>query len=596
MMKDISKMEILITDVLVVGSGVAGLRAAIEANKYGLDTMLVDKSLIARNSISAFAGGTMRPSDTVLMTEEEKKKVDNALSWMNPTRKGRFYSSLLGGWAEPYCKDEKMEEIILNENGILEDEAVDFGVKYPRGTIWYHPPCRGFTPFILPMAEYCKKEGVRTRTHLFIIDLIKNGDTVVGAVGLDLKTGGFVTIKAKATVLATGGAAECWARNNVPQVATGDGVAMAYRAGLTIGAIENMQFDAWIWAEPGLPMWWIHQCIPRRRGVPLNNKGETFVDKYIPDDRMHNPTFNPDDIWDVRYGGTVIPYVAWISKAMANEVREGRGDNGAVLVDFTRAKEEEWLASPHALANYNMFRDFDWKHRPVHVFPGALATDGGIKHGEYGETNLKGLYAAGEVGPPEDHGFAGLVWGRRAGMGAARYAKEAKTPEVDEKLVNDMTKEAEAVMKRPETEEGEPKYVRKLIKDLMMKYVGPVRTGSELKQAIEEIEKIQREYLPKLWARNPIQLRQALEVRNMAIFGELVARTALLREETRGNQTRLDFPYMDNEKWLKFTTVRLNTVTRKPEFGTEPIVKTWGLTPPPGKIPEKGFEKYWDGD
>jgi succinate dehydrogenase/fumarate reductase flavoprotein subunit len=555
-------------DILVIGSGIAGMRAAIEAARYELDVLLVDKAVIARTSISTYAGGTMSPSDTVLMNEEERPRVNSSLSHIKPTFKDHFHNSCLVGWS-----------------------LIHLGSLYPRGTIWYHPNTQGFGPVTIPMGEYVKNhEHIRCRTHLYIIDLIKNGNSVVGALGLDLKTGNLLIIKAKATILATGGAAEIFERNNVPYIATGDGQAMGYRAGLTLFAMEAMQFDAWIFAEPTMPMWWFHQCIPRRRGVIRNSEGEMFLTKYIPIERLVNPSLDPKDIWDIRYGRRMIPFVSWIAIAMAMEVRAGRGVDGAIPVDFSNNEEEDWFESPHALSDYNMFKDFDWKNKPIKVFPGALGMWGGVCHELNGRTSIDRLYAAGEVGYMP-HLPVSLVIGFRAGQDAARFAKETDMPEIEESVLTDMVEEVEAIMNKSETPEGDPKEVKKIIQKVMMKYVGIVRTATELEQGIAELERIQKELIPILYARNPIQLRRALEAKNMMLVGELMARSALMREETRGIHARLDFPYMDNDNWLKNTTIKLNTITGKPELGTTPLVKTWGPKPKQGKIPADGLVK-----
>lgn len=578
-----SNQRVVETDILIVGSGMAGLRAAIEAKKYGLDVLLVDKSLLARASISTYAGGAVYVSVTEgqSMGHWGARSIDVAL-----TEHTRYE------WGLPYCRNEVLDEIMAMEIAPRVDEEAEYGVKNPRYTAFYAPTNRGGWPHVGPMAEYCKKVGIKTREKFFVIDLIRSGDRVVGAVGLDTVTGELLTIKAKATILATGGVAECWKRNNTPWVATGDGQAMAYRAGATLNNMEVIQFDSWICAEEGLPQFWIKAFFPRSRGELRNAKGEPILKNYFPDEMMVNPTFNPKDREPIRYGlPGIVDKEAFRSRAMAAEVLEGRGDKGAILADLTPVPEEEWLKDADGLSVYHLLRDFDWKHNWVHVYPGALGMWGGIKHNEYGETDMAGLYAVGEVGYV-CHLRHCLVFGARAGMKAAMYARSAAMSETNMEVTDALTREAREIMKRPESRKGEPRYVKSLIKDLMMKYVFVLRSGEGLKRGIEELHRIREENIPKLYARNPIQLRHALEAINMVQTSELIAKSSLMRTETRGAFNRLDYPYTDNDNWVKNTTVRMNIQTGLPELGTEPIVKTHGPTPPPGRHRVKGMPKY----
>ena len=150
------KNDVVEADVLVIGSGIAGMRAAIEAARYELDVLLVDKAVIARTSISTYAGGTMSPSDTVLMDEEERSKVDTSLSHIKPTFGDHFHNSCLVGWSLIHLKNEEFEEEVSRLCGPLLEETKEFGSLYPRGTIWYHPNTQGFGPVTIPMGEYVK--------------------------------------------------------------------------------------------------------------------------------------------------------------------------------------------------------------------------------------------------------------------------------------------------------------------------------------------------------------------------------------------------------------------------------------------------------
>jgi succinate dehydrogenase/fumarate reductase flavoprotein subunit len=578
------------TDVLVIGSGIAGLHAAIEAKKYGIDVTLVDKSTLARASISTFSGGQMIGGYTQTRIGETfgAKAYDDAPQSLDKI----FEKDVAREYGLPYCRNELFDEITALETHPRGDESAEYGVLNPRYTKKYAPNNRGGWPHLGPLVEHCKKIGIKTMTKFFIIDLIKQDNTVVGAVGLDQLTGNLIAINAKATVLATGGHAECWTRNNTPWVATGDGQAMAYRLGAKLKDMEAVQFDSWIIAEKGLPQFWIKISFARSLGELKNKNGESFLKNYFPDDVMVNPTFNPKDPEPIRYGIAILDKEPFRCRAMAVEALKGEGDEGAMLADFTSVPEDEWLKDHEGVSTLNIMGRFDWKHEMLHVFPGALGCWGGIKHNEHCETDFKGLYIAGEVGYV-CHMNHSLVWGARAGSASGRYARFNDLVTMNPKNVDEIVKTVDRICSNEPSEEGEPKEVKTAIKEVMSKYVGVLRSAKGLKKGVRELKRIREERLPKLYAMNPIQLRHALEAINMVQTGEIVARSALLREDTRGVHNRLDFPYTDHEKWDKNTVIWKNPRNGKPSLSTEPIVKTKGPIPPPVKIPIKGLPQNW---
>ncbi len=580
------------TDVLVIGSGIAGLHAAIEAKKYGVDVLLVDKSVLGRASITVYAGGQLLAGYSWTRISEKfgKEAYDEAPRSLDTF----FEKNVKREFGLPYCRNELFDELVGLETFPRGDQSAEYGVKNPRQTKKYAPINRGGWPHIGPLIEHCKKIGVRTKPKFFIIDVIKQGGKVIGAVGLDQVTGDLVTVNAKATVLATGGHAECWERNNTPWVATGDGQAMAYRAGATLKDMEAVQYDSWIIAEEGLPQFWIKISYARALGELRNKGGKAFLRDYFPDEIMVNPTFDPKDSFPKRYGLAMLDKEPFRCRGMVSEVYSGRGDKGAVFADFTTVPEEEWLRDPIGISTYNILGDFDWKKNWVHVFTGALGAWGGVKHNEYCETDINGLYAAGEVGYVNHLGHA-LVFGARAGAASGRYARFNTLVEVDDDEVDRLLRTAREIQDRKPSEEGKPRYVKSLIKKTMGRYVGVLRSGPGLQKGIDELLKIREQHVPKLYATNPIQLRHALEAINMIEAGLMVARSAMMREETRGVHNRIDFPYTDYDNWTKNITIRKDRDTDDAILDTKPVVKTWGAFPPKGKYPVKGMPK-WRGD
>ena len=267
-MSDIMEIE---ADVLVIGSGIAGLRAAIQAKKYVDDVLIVDKTLFGRQTLSSISGGT-----TGL--------VSGYWSFTHPQSVDEFtaFHVISNAFAVTGIREQWLEYVAAQEIVVRQDELAEYGVKNPRAQKDYGPPGRVGWANIGPMVEYVKKIGIRTKEKTMITDLVREGSRVVGAIGFNMDSGDWVAIRAKATVLATGGAAEVYERNNSPVRSTGDGYVMAYRAGVTLSMMEFILFDPWIIAEPGLPQFWIPPSFARTKGVVRNRDGEMFLKDYIP--------------------------------------------------------------------------------------------------------------------------------------------------------------------------------------------------------------------------------------------------------------------------------------------------------------------------
>jgi len=591
------------TDVLVIGSGIAGLRAAIQSRKYVEDILIIDKTLLGRQTLSSIAGGTIG-SVTGYWSLTHWRSVDELTAW----------HILSGAWANAGIRDQKLEYTVAKELLLRQDELAEYGVENPRAQKAYGPPGRVGWANIGPLVDYVKRKDIKTREKTMITNLIKEGDSIVGAIGFHMETGEFTAFKAKATVLATGGAGEVYERNNTPIRSTGDGYVMAYNVGVTLAMMEFVDFDAWICAEPELPNFWIPPSYARTLGELRDKDGKPFLQNYVPTkmnavrDELENlewgrelvekyqgvvpipATLNPDDPFHKRYGAPVIDLVNVIARAMVLEVEAGRGDSDvpSVYLDFTRVPEEAWLAEPKGVAALHLLRDFDWKHKYVRMYPGALGFFGGCKINEKCETSLERLYAAGEVTYDVENLRHSNVFGVIAGDSAGEYAQTADMPSFDIEKGEELTQKWHKILEREPSEEGDPQKVKKLIKSVMWKYAGVVCTRERLEKALMELDRIQKENISKLFAKYPRDLREAIEALNMAIVGEMVARSALLREETRGNFTRKDYPYRDDKNWIKNTLIRLEDGKMKLE--TEPIKQIF-IRLKPQRVETRGMEQ-----
>ncbi len=526
----------LTTDVLVIGAGLAGLRAAIQIRRYDLDVIIAEKST-GRTNLSTVAGGT-------------QGIVMNYWSLSMPKGiKALYERGVKGGaWEIMYGKDQRMEEINAIEQIPYQDELAEFGVLNPRDQKSYGPPGRMSWATTGPMYKYVQEQGAKLMKYFNITDILTVDGRCVGAVGFDVVSGDFMVVKAKAVVMATGGAGECWERNNTPVRSTGDGHAIAYRNGIEMNMMEYESFDAWIISEKNQPQYWVPPSYARTMVNLTNANGEDFLPKY-----MHlgeGATLKPGDPFHIKYGTPVIDNVATIARAMAVEVLEGRGDDGGVLCDFSHIPEDIWMAEPKGIAGLHAMRNFEWETKPIRMYPGALGSWGGIKISEECETTIPGLFAGGEVSYGEDLKYT-LVFGVRAGRSGAEYAMNASSVEPDAAQVKEKKDYLDRITSREENTDGDPRAIREAIQKLSMDKFGVLKTEEGLLEGLKTLDDIRKTAREKMYAEDPRELRLAFEAECMIDCQEMHAKAALMRTETRGVHNRLDHPYMDNDEWIK---------------------------------------------
>jgi fumarate reductase (CoM/CoB) subunit A len=553
------------TDVLIIGSGLAGMRAALEARRYGVEVLLLDKSVIALNNSSAFSGGCFKVALPGLADA-----MGRYIRIYNSPEDHFSHMVEYGG----YLNDQELAEILCIEGPARVLEMQAFGVEHWNDFNLAVPYPHG-KGYMVPLRDYAKKAGVKVRPRSVVTDLVRAGERISGAVGFDVYTGDMLIFKAKSVILATGGGGEIYKRNDTPYTITGDGFAIALRAGAKLKNMEITMFEPYVQAEPGLPMMDRHECEAEFYGILKNKDGEDFLPKYI------DLKGKPDERFDKAYGTWVPDIREIISRAMAMEVHEGRGDQGAVLFDLTNVADEKWdadLASQYT--RDVLLRNFDFKNRPVHVFPGCICFLGGVEIDPDCRTNVEGFFAAGEItgGVHGGRRLGGnaltdcIVFGARAGKTATKYALSNEMPEDFSEEVKHKKSSLADILDRSPEEEAEPKRLKDHIQSLMFEHVGILRTGEGLEKALSSLTEIKNDLLPKLFARNLRELKEAVEVLNMAATAEMVTRSALFREESRGDHYRLDFPVRDDEKWLKSITV-----TQKDgdiQIGTQPVLIT----------------------
>jgi len=409
--------------------------------------------------------------------------------------------------------------------------------------------------------------GIRCLENTRGLELLTStdGKMVVGAVLLDIQTGEFISVRSKAVILATGAGPLMYQRAACAQEKAMDGIAMAYRVGAHLMDMEMVQFHPTglvvlgsrlngALLEEGL----------RGAGAHLfNGRGERYMERYDPE-RKERSTRDR------------------VSRASFVEINAGRGtENGAVWIDVSH------LGAKFVEENFEGMRDrclrigFDLAREKVEVAPTAHFNMGGIRINRDGFTNLEGLFAAGEdasgVHGANRLGGNGVaestVYGARVGDAVAKWVKDATLAEVQNQQVTAAEAEANRFLNRSAGES--PWTLRDELGKIMWERVGIVREGAKLKQALDEIKSLTNRG-EKMNANGSrafnLTWQQALDMRNMLAASELIARSSLLREDSRGAHFREDFPNIDNSNWLKNIYLARNGVGSK--SWTEPVKLT----------------------
>ena len=560
---EFKNLRIVTTDVLVIGSGVAGLRAAIEARSYGVSVLVVDKALIGLNNASRFSGGGIKAALPDLLT--------TYYTGQFPDPKIAFKRTLIHG---EFLNDQELARVLCFDAPERIMELEKFGVEHV-GEIYHYTPYPHGHGLMKPLIDTVKKSGVMTKEGTMIIELVKQGNTVVGALGVDIFEGDLILFVSKSTILAAGEAGELYLRNDTTTPTTGEGYVLAYEAGATLRDMEFVMFEPFVMSEKGLPMMDRHESEAEFYGILRNNKGEAFLDNYL------KRVGKESDPFHKRYGKHLTDTRELVSRAMAMEVHEGRGDQGAVLFDLTVVPDEKWSADIASVYTRRaLLRGFDVKTKMLHVFPGCISFLGGVIINTSCETDVTGLYACGMVtggvhGASRlgGHGLAdGIVFGPRAGKAAAERAKRVPMPRVSWDDVKEKRLEIDS-LSSPKSDSVNPQDAKMNLKKLMWENAGILRSSESLDRAQLELDRMKEKVLPKLVASDARELRYAFEFIYLVKLGNLVVKAAKMRTESRGPHYRLDFRYRDDKNWLNniFISKRIADRTMEMNFELKPI-------------------------
>jgi L-aspartate oxidase len=517
-------------DYAVVGSGIAGMRAAIELSQSG--SVLV----LAKSHLSESATAYAQSGIAVALSDED----EIALHEQDTVNAG-----------DGLC-DPQIVSLLVSEGPQYITELIEWGTEFERaGTklVFTREAAHSRSRILHANGESTGREISRAllarahtiahlhlRPHAFTTRLIIEKGRAAGVQFIDGMDGSAHEVRAGAVLLATGGLGQLYRETTNPAVATGDGVAIAYDAGAVLSDLEFVQFHPTVLAVPGAPRFLLSQALLSEGAALRNIHLEKFMKRYH---EAHE--LAPRDV---------------LARAITSEMQ--RTNSKHVYLDMTNKSKEffekRFPRIYEACAKYGL----DLASDVAPVSPAAHFAVGGVKTDAWGRTSIAGLYAAGEVAATGAHGanrlasnslLEGLVFGARTGMAMRKDVpgSNKNSPHLPGALVPKSWNGTEKSEEKSKAKHNDSAELEK-IREILWKQAGVMRNGKELKMAVEELAGMKLPAAEK-------ESRGEHELRNLRELGELVARSALAREESRGSHYRSDFPYRDDEKFQRHSVV-----------------------------------------
>ena len=523
-------------DVLIIGAGGAGLRAALGALGQGAKVGVVCKSLLGKAHTVMAEGGIAAAM----------ANVDTADDWRAHFRDTMRGGKLLNNWRMAQIHAQEAPERVreLEQWGALFDRTRDGQIlQRAFGGHTFRRLCHVGDRTGLEMIRTLQDRGVQLGIDVYmectISRLLKDGDRVAGAFGYWREQGRFVVFRAKSVVVATGGIGKAWKITSNSWEYTGDGMALAYGAGAELMDMEFVQFHptGMVW-PPGVQGILVTEAVRGEGGVLRNNLGQRFMEKYDP----KKLDLSTRDV---------------VARAIYTEVREGRGtEHGGVYLDISE-KPADYVKKklPSMYHQFKELADVDITKGPMEVGPTCHYMMGGIRvDAETARSSVAGLFAAGEAaaGLHGANRLGGnslsdlLVFGRRAGLAAAEHANKTSTTPLDSEQVEEAAREMLAPFERKDGEN--PYTLHRDLQETMQKLVGIFRNKEDLIRALEELAKL-KERTGRLSVEgsrlfNP-GWHLAQDLKAMLTVSQAVTHSALAREESRGAHSRIDYPGLD---------------------------------------------------
>ena len=556
-------------DVLIVGAGGAGLRAAIEASQQGVSVGLVCKSLLGKAHTVMAEGGIAAAL----------ANVDEQDGWKTHFRDTMLGGKMLNNWRMAQLHAQEAPERVkeLEHWGAVFDRTKDGKIlQRAFGGHTYKRLChvgdRTGLEMIRTLQDRGVHQGIKVYMECTITKILKDGNRVAGAFGYYRDDGRYILFKTKAIVLATGGVGRAFTVTSNSWEYTGDGHALAYDAGADLIDMEFVQFHptGMVW-PPGVRGLLITEGVRGEGGILRNKNGERFMFRYLPE--ASKKDFAETDEEAARWVEATVsgqksdarrpPELSTrdnVARAIYTEVKEGRGSpHDGVFLDISYQDPERVKKKlPSMYHQFKDLADVDITKQPMEVGPTMHYMMGGVRvDAETQESRVPGLFAAGEVGGGM-HGSNRLggnslsdlvVFGRRAGLGAAQYAKKLPSmPNVTMDQIQAATEEMEEPFQPGK--DINPYDLQKELNHIMSTYVGIFRDEKDLKTGLEKLaelkNKLKRLSSQPNRAYNP-GWHLCRDLKNMIICSEAITRSALIRKESRGAHSRLDYPELSPE-------------------------------------------------
>ena len=526
-MIQLESFDIFSCDVLIIGGGGAGLRAAIEARERGVDVIVVSKSRVGYGNNTFISKGTFAA----------------AIGLQDPRDNPEVHmkDSVIGGC---FINEQRLLKAVTQEAGeqidFLEKCGIKFfkrqgkirlthtpGHSYPRHVLGEHQTGRDFT---LPLREYANRIGIRFAERIFITKIFTLRGRIAAATGIT-QDGRFLTFVATCMILATGGFAQVYLHNNNAAGITGDGQALAFELGIPLMDMEFIQFYPTALGTLGRRLFLYEAFVFQAGAVIRNTQGDDIIVKH----GLSDPMVMTRDR---------------LTRAIMQEILENGDMGGGILIDLKTVPEEKLDNLRHLLP-----ATISPNKKELVFSPTTHFCMGGILIDEHAETIIPGLFAAGEVcaGVHGANRLGGnaltevFTMGGIAGRRAALQAQEVRHPDLPEKEVDEEKRRLKRLFS---TRERDLREVRQDLKEVMWFKAGIIRKKENLEEALERIGELTA-YLPRVQINNGRSLIKYLELCNMLLLSEMVCRAALLRTESRGAHYRSDYPEEDNDKWLK---------------------------------------------
>jgi succinate dehydrogenase / fumarate reductase flavoprotein subunit len=553
-----SKYEVHEHDVLIVGAGGAGLRAAIEALAQGVRVGVVCKSLLGKAHTVMAEGGIAAAM----------ANVDTSDDWRTHFRDTMRGGKFLNNWRMAQLHAQEAPERVreLEQWGALFDRTENGDIlQRAFGGHTFKRLCHVGDRTGLEMIRTLQDRGVHLGIDVYmectITRLLKDGDRIAGAFGYWREQGRFVVFRAKSVIICTGGIGKAWKITSNSWEYTGDGMALAYDAGADLMDMEFVQFHptGMVW-PPGVQGILVTEAVRGDGGVLRNKDGERFMERYDP----KKLELSTRDV---------------VARSIYTEVRENRGtEHGGAFLDISH-KPADYVKRklPSMYHQFLELADVDITKGPMEVGPTCHYMMGGIRvDAETAQTSIPGLFAAGEaaVGLHGANRLGGnslsdlLVFGRRAGLAAAEHAKGSGLPTIDPSQIEEAAQQMLAPFERPD---GDSPYVlHDDLQNVMQSLVGIFRDEQDLRRALSELDELKaraaRVRVEGSRLFNP-GWHLAWDLHSMLTVAEAVTRSALARRESRGAHSRIDYPGLD-DAWGK----KHNVVVKK--AGTMTLVET----------------------